>query len=373
MAPKRFIGLLAVVALAAVGCDAAAGSATNTEIVDPRTSPPPPSNDAADDMMHNVDLGAPGQMYESNFTDANKCPACAAFALAVRRLNWDTPPREGAKDRRSGLINDERVSEIAFDALGAVVDHYVYVPSRQRYAPLVYARAATALTAAEEALAQKHVEVQGDQKLMDFIHFHLAEEAGDEAETIAGRDLLKGRLESDFAWPPNTGACDAAMGPECRERLSTFVLLKDKARDLQERVSFVKAVCKRTCGKRNVQTAIPLEHGDLGVPSVLQQAAADERAAAALEAEEELQREAKRFPPDSAEPAKADEPSEHQAVHDEAVHGRNDESKPPVEAEEREAADLAAHEEAKRVSRDQRRRQQQQAGKAVEDNDEGEF
>eukprot|EP00672_Neobodo_designis_P003380 CAMPEP_0174870366 /NCGR_PEP_ID=MMETSP1114-20130205/69613_1 /TAXON_ID=312471 /ORGANISM="Neobodo designis, Strain CCAP 1951/1" /LENGTH=362 /DNA_ID=CAMNT_0016105635 /DNA_START=36 /DNA_END=1121 /DNA_ORIENTATION=+ len=351
--------IVVVVAVATAFAVGAVAQPSN-EVVDPSSTPMPTDADA--EMMHNVDLGAPGQMYESNYTEANNCPACAAYALAIRRLNWDTPPREGARDRRSGLVHDERVSEISFDALGAVVDHYVYVPTRKRYAPLVYAKAANVLNDAELALAEKHVEMQGDQKLMDYIHFHLAEEAGDEGEGLAGRDLLKGKLESDFRWPPGTGACDPAMGPECLNRLNTFVLLKDRARDLQERITYVRSMCKGACGKRHVQTAIPLEHDDLGVPSVVEMAEQTARAVEQREAEEELAREKARFPPENAhnqkkkdgsntgDGAKTEE-SHQQSVYDEATHGRHDPSKPPMDAREREAADLAKHEEQRRVRR----------------------
>jgi hypothetical protein len=226
------------------------------------------------------DLGAPGAMYESNWTDANRCPACCAYAAAIRRSGYDTLPEDGAKTRAAGMKHDDRVSRVSYEAMLTVVDHFVYVPTKQRYAPLVYAKAADVLTHAENDLAEKHVIVKGDQKLLDFIHFEMNEVYGDDVEALSARDIMKGRTEADFVRPPGAGICDpnADSGAACPDRMTSLTVLNDRAKDLNERISFAMILCKKVCAKRDVKTAMPMEAQDLGVPTLLEKQRAEEQA-----------------------------------------------------------------------------------------------
>ena len=288
-------------------------------------------------VFEDGDLGAPGALYDSNFTDANKCPACCAFAAAIRRENYDTAPRAGAKDRHAGLVADERVEDIIHEALIGIVDHYVFVPSRGRYAPLVYAKAAAGVLTQEQlAMAEKHVEVHGDQKLLDFLHVHLREVYGEEAESLARRDVEKGRLPTDFVRKSAGEPCDFRASAECLDRKTSMVLLKDKSQDRTERVRFAKVLCSKECGKRDPVTALPLESDDLGTLTVLEveKQKAEERAA--QEAEAAATTEAAKFDDGSAASSNGDASSDHRDDATEA--GRL----VPPSVEEREAEDLAA-------------------------------
>ena len=295
---RRLIGIGAVVvalALAAILVDAQpeedrhGGSADPIDWTDPTA------------------LGMPGGIYESNFTEKSKCPACVAFAAVVRRVSWDNMPKADAlaassSNRKKTLRNDDRVTDIVDEALHTFVNNYVLVPGRQRYAPYVYAKSAGALNPAELELAERQKHHGGDQGLLAYLHNDLRVDFGEKAEGLAGRDMFKGRVVADYVRLPWQGYCDPALTVECADRMASLTLLVDKPRDLAEKESYAAALCKAACGKRHIRTALPLEAEDLGVHTLLHEQEVEQQRLMQAEAEAELEEEAKRFPPDEPTP-----------------------------------------------------------------------
>lgn len=148
-----------------------------------------------------------------------RCPACVAFAAALRRASWESHPAFDVRDRkarRKVLHRDERLQDILTEAMDMLLQRIQYVyfkpplpPGPEYSNALLFSNksdapkdASVIFWSLQDLYLHRRLQVaefrairaiqtkNSDESLMHFLHNEIREEMGEQAEALCSLDIF---------------------------------------------------------------------------------------------------------------------------------------------------------------------------------------